>query len=449
MPARLFPPMRWMLFGLAALVLALAPMRGDAQRLIRDADIEHGLRELARPLISAAGLNPSQIRVLVVNDPSLNAFVVDTRHVFIHSGLILRLDSAPALQSVIAHELAHIANGHLARRLSNFEGLRGATALGLLVGVATAAAGAPEAGVGIAAGATNSAQRVFFSHTRAEEASADQSAVRYMARAGIDPRASLDVLRNFQGQEALSVGRQDVYSRTHPLTRDRVRAFEGAAAAVPEFPADPTAEYWFQRSKGKLGAFLQAPSFTLRKVARGDNSDIAHMRRAVAYHRQPDADRARASIDRALALRPNDPYLHELKGQILFEQRNFQGAVNSYTRSDQILPNQPLILAGLGRSLLAINTRTSNRTALEVLERARARERNAPRLLRDLALAYARAGRNAEASLATAERFVSLGRAQDAAIHAERAAGQLPQGSASWNRAQDILRAAKAASRNR
>ena len=77
------------------------------------ADIEHALAELARPLISAAGMSPSRVRIMVVQDPEMNAFVLDGGHVFVNSGLIMRLGSAAELQSVFAHELAHIANGHI------------------------------------------------------------------------------------------------------------------------------------------------------------------------------------------------------------------------------------------------------------------------------------------------------------------------------------------------
>ncbi len=433
---------------LAAAVLALgvaAPAR--AITILRDPDIEHALQQLAAPLINAAGLPQSQIKVLVVRDSKLNAFVVDTRHILIHSGLILKTKRAEELQAVIAHELAHIANGHITRRLSNRRAAGGVAKFGLLLGIAVAAAANnPEAGVGLATGAASSASRVFLGHTRAEEASADQAALRYMALKGIDPEAMAHVLDYFRGQEVLNAANQDPYVRSHPLTRDRIRAVDGYVAAYGNSARDnPQADYWFARAKGKLGAFLQASSYTLRKVGKSDMSDIAVMRRAIAYHRKPDPKRAIAEINRLAGMRPNDPFVHELRGQILLESRQYSNAVNAYARAVQLAPKNALILAGYGRSLLALKTRDSYAKALRVLEQARARDGRDSRMMRDLAVAYARNGQNGMAAVATAERYALQGNLKNAATAAKRAVGLLPQGSPGWNRAQDILNAARLA----
>ena len=113
--------------------------------------------------------------------------------------------------------------------------------------------------------------------------------------------------------------------------------------------------------------------------------------------------------------------------------------MQAYARAVELAPREPLILAGYGRALLANDTRSGNAQALEVLNRARARDPFNPRLLRDLALAHARLGQNGLASAATAERYALLARFEDARIHANRASGLLPQGSPGWLRAQDVL----------
>jgi len=120
------------LIALALILVVLAqPLR--AQILLRDAEIEYALRELSAPVIRAAGLPAGSVRVLVIKDASLNAYILDTRHIFIHSGLFLKLKSAAELQSVIAHEVAHIANGHISRRITNVRSAGNAAAMGLLL----------------------------------------------------------------------------------------------------------------------------------------------------------------------------------------------------------------------------------------------------------------------------------------------------------------------------
>ncbi|TCP25533.1 putative Zn-dependent protease [Rhodovulum adriaticum] len=429
-------------------VLWAIPGRALTLSLIRDAEIEHALRELTRPIANAAGVSSGALDVYIINDSSMNAFVLDGQTVMIHSGLILRLDRAEHLQAVIAHELAHITGGHLTRRMANLRGARGVAAMGLLLSTAVAAGGNGQAAAGLAIGTQSSAQRVFFGHTRAEEASADQAGIRYMARAGIDPHAMVEVLDLFRGQEALNVGRQDPYVRTHPLTSERLRAMRGYAAAYADRARDdPQADYWFARARGKLGAFLQNPRYTLRRVDARDDSSVALMQRAVAYHRMPDTEQALAHMRALEAKRPNDPYVQELKGQILLESRRFGAAVQAYARAVSLAPKEPLILAGHGRALLAVNTASSNRQALAALERARSRDPYDPRMLRDLAVAYARADNKGMASVATAERYAITGQMDTAAIHAQRAMGLVPRGAPGWLRAQDVLSAAEKAKR--
>ena len=411
-----------------------------ALTLLRDADIEHGLTELAFPILRAAGLNGSRLRILVVDDSSFNAFVVDHNTIFLHSGLIQKVRSARMLQAVIAHEAAHIANGHIARRIGNLHSARSAAGLGMALGVIAAAAGGGKAAGGIALGTQSAAYRSFLSHTRAEEASADGSAASFLTWSGIDPRGLLELHHAFAGQELLSLSNQDPYMRSHPLTRDRIRAAEDYVAALgaDPTPPDPNHDYWFARIRGKLSAFSRAPSWTLRRAPEEAHRDIRLMREAVAFHRQAERGQALARIDAALALRPDDPYYHDLKGQILMENRRWSAATAAYARAVELAPREPLILGGLGRAQLAAGDLKSG---LETLEKARARDFRDARVLRDLSLAYAKDGQPGMAALVTAERYALAGRLDDAGIHARRAVRQLPRGSPPWQRAQDVLSA--------
>ncbi len=430
---------------IVSLALAL-PAR--AVTLLRDADMEYALAQVAAPVLKAAGLSASRTKILVVDDLSLNAFVVSNDAIYIHSGLLSRMDRAAMLQAVIAHEAAHIANGHLTRRMTNIGNARTAAGLGQALAVLAAAAGAGEGAVAIGLGTQSAAERAFLRHTRAEESSADQSGARYLRSAGVDVTGMLDVFRLFRGQEALSESRQDPYVRSHPLSRDRLRAIEGFAAAYGTGgSADAAAwDYWFMRAKGKLTAYTRRPSWTLNRLGETGYQDIALMREAMARHRNSDTRRALAAIDRAIALRPTDPFLYDLKGQILMETRQFAAAANTQARAVQLRPNDGLLQAGYGRALLAAG---NVRAALPALEQARRIDFRDGSMLRDLSVAYAKSGQRGMASLITAERYALRGRLEDAGIHAKRATGLLAVGSGPWQRAQDVLLASeRAAKRN-
>jgi predicted Zn-dependent protease len=177
----------------------------------------------------------------------------------------------------------------------------------------------------------------------------------------------------------------------------------------------------------------------LREIEDAPESETALYARAVALHRLPEPQAALETVDRLLATRPEDPYYLELKGQLLFEMGRPGDAVPLYRRAVEALPGEPLLKAGLGRALLALETPEADAEALRVLESARRDDPGDAAALRSLATAYSRAGRTGMATLATAERFALIGRVEDAVLHAERAAGLLPEGSPGWIRAQDIL----------
>ncbi len=433
-------------FSLIAFTLT-TPAR--ALSLLRDPDIEYALKQLAEPVLKAAGLSPSRINILIIDDPSLNAFVADQNHIFVHSGLLLRMQSAAMLQSVLAHEAGHISNGHLLRRPIAARNARTAAGLGAILAgaAAVAAGGGGDAAAGAALGAQSTATRLFFVHTRAEENAADNSGMRFMAHAGIDPQAAVEVMDIFRGQEALPLSRQDAFARTHPLSTDRYRVLQRLATGY-QGKARPhsEADYWFARAKGKLSAFQRSPKWTLTRAGESGYADVKLMRQAVAWHRQQKTENAVKAINQAIALRPNDPYLLELKGQILMESRQFKAATSAYAGAVKLAPDNPLILGSYGHALL---TQGQIKTAQQVLEKSRARDGRDIRVLRDLAQAYAKQGNRGMASLLTAERYAMTGHFKDAGLHAERASDLLPRGSSAWQRAQDVIVTAKAAAKTR
>jgi len=422
-------------------VLVMGMSQAGAVSLLRDPDIEHALSILAQPVLTAAGLGQS-VRVLVVDERTVNAFVVDSRHIFLHWGLVVKMSSAAMLQAVIAHEAAHIANGHLVRRRSNLGNARTAAAFGIAVAaLAGAASGRADAALGVAIGTQSSALRSFLAHTRAEEASADHSSVRYMVQAGVDPGAAVEVQQLFVGQDLLEPSRRDLYARTHPPAQDRVRALRGFAAAYEGAnPPDPDAAYWFARARGKLSAFLRPPKSVLRARWADEPPDVTLMRQAVAHFRQSQPDTALGLLQEAMALRPNDPFFYELKGQILLQSRRFDAAVEAYRQAVDLAPDNALCLGGYGRALLAAG---QPRQARPILERAYDVDFRDTRLLRDLGLAYAQLGQKGMAALATAERYALQGRLEDAKIHAKRAQDLLAEGTQGWQRAADITRTAE------
>ncbi|MEL6766638.1 MAG: M48 family metalloprotease [Pseudomonadota bacterium] len=415
--------------------------QGRRQTLIRDAEIERTLWAMSSPIFRAANLPPSTISIFIVSDRRINAFVAAGRNMFLNTGLMMELETPDELIGVIAHEAGHIAGGHTARRQQEINAAAGPALIGTLLGIAAAAAGAPEVGLAAIAGSQSVALRNLLRYSRGEEAAADQAALSYLRRSGNSPEGLRKVLQRFRGQEVLAVGNLDPYTLTHPLSTDRLQLIERAAdeAAGQSFPEQPERDYWHARMRAKLQGFLDRPERVLDRTAEEPDSELNLYARAVAHHRLPDPVRAVETVDRLISIRANDPFYIELKGQILYEAGDARAAEPLYREAARLEPREPLLLAGLGRVLLAVGGEANEREALGVLEQARRSDPADISMMRDLAIAYDRAGDRGMATLVTAERYALSGRVRDARLHAGRAEQVLPQGSPGWLRAQDIL----------
>jgi predicted Zn-dependent protease len=432
---------RQILAGLTALTLGLLPQMSAAGGLIRDAEIERTLKAMATPIFKAAGYRPNSINLFILNDRTLNAFVVNGSNMFLHTGLLETLETPEELLAVIAHETGHIAGGHETRRQITSRSARGPALLGLLVGIAAGVAGGGGAAAAAIAGSQSAVGRVLLRYNRSEEAAADQAALEFLDRANIDPSGMTNVLERFRGQEVFNIGRIDPFVLSHPLSTERLQLIERRVAetAGKTFPPDADRAYWHGRMRAKLAGFLDNPTQVLNRLEDEPETEEVLYSKAVALYRLPALPEALAATDRLIALRPADPFFNELKGQILFETGHGEQAVPFYRNAVRFAPGEPLLGAGLGRALLSLNRPDADAEALEVLQDARRHDLGDAAALRDLATAYSRAGNQGMASLATAERYALTGNIKDAMVHARHAAAAMPEGSPGWLRAQDIL----------
>ncbi len=452
MPRALFTPatmlalLRNLLLLLVMASVSSAPVQ--AQSILRDAETEQLLNDMAEPLIRAAGLQPADVRILLIGDDSINAFVAGGQIVYIHSGLIEAADNANQVQGVIAHELGHIAGGHAV----NSEGANKATTiaiLSMLLGAAAMAAGGGEAGAGIMAAGQQAALGTYLSYSRVQEATADAAGARYLSAAGISGRGSVEFFGKLLNQEMRYNVPQDdeqQYGRTHPMSGDRIRFLTDTYQADPAWThaTDPTLEARFQRVKAKLGGFVNDPQRTLQRFPASDVSAAAHYARAYAWHKSGHPEQAMAETDALVALAPHDPYFLELKGQVLLESGHPVEALAPLREAVARTHDQPLIAATFGHALIATEDDGNFPEAESVLRAAVNRDNENPFAWYQLGIVYAHNGDEPRAALATAERYSLTDQPGLALLNAETALGGLPANSPDWLRAQDITLVSRA-----
>lgn len=437
-------------YALALLLSGLVAVQPiAAQSILRDAETEQLLLDMAAPLIEASELEPGNVELVLINDGSINAFVAGGQAIYVHSGLLNEAGSANEVQGVLAHELGHITAGHAVRFNERTKVANNISILSLLLGVGAALAGAGEAAMGVIAAGQQAALGSFLSFNRDQEASTDLAGARYLSGAGISGQGMLkffERLRNFEIRRGYSQADEAAYARTHPLSGDRIETLRGLLEQDPAWnrPLDPDLEERFQRAKAKLYGYLAEPRRTFALFPPSNTSIPARYARAYAYHKDARVDLALAEADALLDEEPDNPYFLELKGQVLLESGRPQEALAPLRRATELTRAHPLIAGILGHALIATEKPDNFAEAESVLRASVQRDRYNPFAWYQLGVVYAARGDIPRARLASAEQQVMNRRYPEALQNAQAAEAYLPYGSADWIRAQDIALQARA-----
>jgi predicted Zn-dependent protease len=449
--ARLTHSLRFAVAGLVSLILAVQPVA--AQSILRDAETESFMEEISAGMAKSAGLSPGALKLVLVGDNSINAFVAGGQMIYINSGTIEQSDNYNELQGVIAHELGHIEGGDAVRTGNAINTAMRVTLLSLLLGAAAIAAGAPEAGMAAMMAGQSAAEGKFLAYSRQQEGSADASAVRHLADAHLSGKGMVDFFAKLRREEyrlTPSYMKIDTYDVDHPMTDDRERFLRDTLSASPYWnqPLDPVLQARFLRIKGKLIGYMDDPDLVLRKYPERDQSPAALYARAYAWHRGAYPERAVQEIDRLVATAPHDPYLLELKGQILLESGKPVDAIAPLREAATRSGSNPLISSTLGHALVASDDPANLAEASKVLKVAVQRDNENPFAWYNLGLVYTKLGDEPRAALATAEKYSLEGNPRLAMISADMAMRGIPVGTPDYLRAQDIALTARDEAQN-
>jgi predicted Zn-dependent protease len=414
--------------------------------LLRDTETELLFKQMSRPLIVAAGLDPNSVEVVLLNDPEINAFVSKGQTVYIQSGLLEATDNVNQLQGVVAHELGHVLAGDSIRSGQGEKQATSVALLSLVLAAAAMAAGAGEAGMGIMQAGQRAALGEMLAFTRAQEATADASGAIFLSKAGISGKGMLDFFAKLQNEEyRYGYFAKDSFDRDHPLSSERIQALEQKLKGDPAWakPIDPALEARFQRVKAKLLGYVN-PRLAVTKYPESDQSVPAHYARAYAYHLGGYPDKARTEADALIAKDPHDPFFLELKGQILLEDGKPTEAIPVLREATERSNNAPLIATMLGHALVATDDPKNFAEAKQILKVAVSRDNEDPFAWLQLGTIYEHEGDAARAALATAERMNLQGEPKLAYASAQMALKGIPPNTPDYLRAQDIAMVSRA-----
>jgi predicted Zn-dependent protease len=413
--------------------------------LIRDAEIEQLLRDYAAPVLKAAKLAQQNVRIVIINDRSFNAFVMDGRHIFINAGALLEAKTPNEVIGILAHETGHLAGGHLQRLRERLAAAQTQSIVAMIAGigaaVATARSGGGGTGMGGILGPQEAIRRTLLSYVRTQEDQADHAAVKFLNATGQSPKGMYDTFKRLGSETLFASQGANPYVQTHPMPADRVAALEVIAKASPYWDKkdSPELQQRHDLMRAKLAGFLDRGDTVARRYPLNDHSLAARYARAIATYRRADIKTALQEIDGLIHAQPNNPYFHELKGQALLESGRATEAVAPLRRAVQLAPNPALIQIMLGQALIDTGSPKNADEAVNLLRSALIREPEAAGAYAQLAMAYGKKGDLAHADLASAESAFYRGDYRAATMLATRAKTRLPIGSPAWVRADDIV----------
>jgi len=436
--------------GTAVAVATCLPVQAQSKKpsIVRDAEIEALVRDYARPIFKAAGLRQN-IEIILVNDPSFNAFVAG-RRMFINTGTLMQAETPNEVIGVIAHEAGHIAGGHQERLRDQIARAQTMAIVTSLLGLGAIAAGAAaksselaQAGGGIVMGGGEAARRGLMGYQRSEEATADRSAVTYLEATHQSANGMLKTFRRLQSALTLSGVRVDPYRVSHPMPRERIANLEELARKSKYFDVKdpPELQRRHDMMRAKIAVYTQgqtAASRLLRQAPQGGTT--TQYSDAMATYLHGNLRTALQKADGLVKTEPKNAYFHELRGDVLMKMNRPTDAAEAYRSAVRLDPAKSGTLRiALGQALIATGKPAALKQAVDEINEGLAVDRENPTAYRYLAQAYGQLGRIPEAELASAEGNFYAGNFRDAKIFAARAQTKMKPGSPGWLRAQDII----------
>ena len=381
--------------------------------LISDEETESLVADISKPLFRAANVSFNPNDIYIVNDNSMNAFVADGNRLFIHTGTLISADSPNEISGVIAHETGHIAGGHIIRQKLKNQSLQEISlASAIAAGAAAVLSGRGDVAMATMLGAQSSTLTNYLQYRTEEERSADEAALKLLRATNQSTDGMLSFMKKIEKRNNMQGIEENPYFRTHPITRERISFFEKARSE--QQTEDNKLLQRFNLVKAKLFAFLMSYKQTLHKYPITDNSPQATYARSIAYFKAMQLPKAINEINKLIEQQPNNPFFHELKGQIYLETGKIKEARKEYKKALDLMPNSSLLQIAYAQSILEDNpSKTDIQNVVNILNKALISRPTTFAWLM-LARAYGLQDKIAHANYASAEYSARIGAFQTA-----------------------------------
>jgi predicted Zn-dependent protease len=376
---------------------------------VDDPEINDYLGRLGRRLVEASANPTGEFHFFAIRDNTVNAFAMFGGYIGVNTGTLLTAQSESELAGVLAHEIAHVTQNHLARQIAKEKQNTIPTLIAMAIGVLAA-----RSNTSVAAGAMASAQagmiQAQLAYSRDFEREADRVGFQSLERAGFDVHGMGDFFERLQKAGRLYENNAPVYFRSHPLTVERLSDMQNRAQDSPYRQVVSSLDFQLVRAKLRVQALppKDARAEFERLLEEKKYVSEAAVRYGLAYAllRARDLEGARRVSAALEALRVESPILAGLAASIGEQSGDFAGAQEIYRQALLRFPGARSLVYGYADSLYAAG---SHRQALAFLDGQLARDPSDFRLFGLQAKTYAALGRRVPQRRAQAEYYLLQG----------------------------------------
>lgn len=378
-----------------------------------DAELVDYLVRFAAPLVATPAAGGASFEFFAIADGSINAFALPGGWIGVHTGLITATETESELATVLAHEIGHVTQRHIARMLAQQKQLS-LVSLASLVLAVLAARSNPQAAVGTVLLGDQLARGSMLSFSREAEREADRVGFEIMRQAGFEVQATASFFTRLQVAGRFYESNAPAYLRTHPLTGERIADMQLRIQESRYRQRADALEFLLLRARLRATAAPSAEGrTTARALAEQQVRDSPTLGPAPWYGlasiaaQQRDWVRVDAALERARALAGGShPYFEALAAQARLDAGDAAAAADGAARALRQFPDARALARVHAQALIASGR---SREAVTVLRERLGVWRADARLWQLLSQAHDALGQRAEAHLAAAERYVRLG----------------------------------------
>jgi predicted Zn-dependent protease len=399
----------------------------NSGQVVEDPLVTEYINQIGNKIAAQTNNGDYDFTFFVIKDSRINAFALPGGYIGIHTGLLEATRSEDELAGVLAHEVAHVTQRHIARAIhasSRQSILSTAIMLGaVLAGAASGSSDVMQAGMAVAQG-TAMQQQINF--TRSNEHEADRIGISALAGAGFNPYGMASFFNVLSRQTTRAPNeRTPEFLMTHPVTSSRIAEARDRARSFEQVKSDNSISYGISKIRTIVDRFKtsqEAVAYFERRAYQNQN-DLERYGRLLAYMRNGRLEEAQNIVDYLMDKHPDVIAYHIALGDILVLLRQNDGAIAVFEDAIRLFPrNVPLVIAFAKRLLELNQAEKSHNLLLDLLNNVLP----TPDQIRLIARAASEAGKNAESLYYLSEYRLMIGDLIGGIAHLQQAL-RLPQ----------------------